>query len=355
MLISVCIPHYNRSEYLKEVLRSIAVQTFPNIEVIVSDDASTDGSSREIPRFLESLVHGPHARFEYRLQPTNLGYDANLRSALNAATGDYLLILGNDDALADAQAIERLVFCLRDFNYPEVCYTSFRGYSDGIVTNRASKTGIVGAGPAAAVRTFRSFSCVCGVVMKAIEFRKWDTAEYDGSIFVQVYLAARIIASGGRVCCIADPLVAKDVLIEGQHANSYRDNLREMNRKSVPKTGGLDEVGRLAWEAIVPYLAPEERKKYFIQVFRQLIIFSYGYWLYKYRENGSYRAALNLARGCRPCYLYRKLGPLRGTALVLDLWYAIVTVFGLTIPTALIANAAPVLYRFSRRVPVMRA
>jgi len=121
-----------------------------------------------------------------------------LRSALNAATGDYLLILGNDDALADAQAIERLVFCLRDFNYPEVCYTSFRGYSDGIVTNRASKTGIVGAGPAAAVRTFRSFSCVCGVVMKAIEFRKWDTAEYDGSIFVQVYLAARIIASGGR-------------------------------------------------------------------------------------------------------------------------------------------------------------
>lgn len=44
MKISICIPHYNRCEYLLSVIDSIASQDYKNIEIIISDDASSDDS-----------------------------------------------------------------------------------------------------------------------------------------------------------------------------------------------------------------------------------------------------------------------------------------------------------------------
>ena len=44
MLISICIPHYNRAEYLIKVLDTIKDQTYKNIEVVISDDCSKDDS-----------------------------------------------------------------------------------------------------------------------------------------------------------------------------------------------------------------------------------------------------------------------------------------------------------------------
>ena len=45
----------------------------------------------------------------YERQKSNIGYDANLRRSMELASGDYLFVLGNDDALNDHQAIDQLV------------------------------------------------------------------------------------------------------------------------------------------------------------------------------------------------------------------------------------------------------
>ena len=78
MLISVCIPHYNRSRYLLAVLDSIRVQDHPEVEVIISDDCSTDDSAEVIPKYLASVEGSTQVRFKYMRQPKNLGYDGNL-------------------------------------------------------------------------------------------------------------------------------------------------------------------------------------------------------------------------------------------------------------------------------------
>ena len=105
MKISLCIPHYNRIEFLQVVLDSIAAQTYQDLEVIVSDDCSSDDSER----VLMSMKTSFRVPLIYERQKSNIGYDANLRRSMELASGDYLFVLGNDDALNDHQAIDQLV------------------------------------------------------------------------------------------------------------------------------------------------------------------------------------------------------------------------------------------------------
>ena len=97
MTLSVCIPQYNRCAHLLHALESLRAQTLADLEVVVSDDGSTDDSRERVPSYLERSG----LKYRYLQQPKNLGYDANLRAALQAATGDYLFVLGNDDAIPE--------------------------------------------------------------------------------------------------------------------------------------------------------------------------------------------------------------------------------------------------------------
>ena len=83
MLISICIPHYNRAEYLVKVLDSIRAQSNKDIEVIISDDCSKDNSEKVIPDYIRNVESdGEKIKFKYIRQPKNLGYDGNLRASL---------------------------------------------------------------------------------------------------------------------------------------------------------------------------------------------------------------------------------------------------------------------------------
>ncbi len=99
MKLSICIPTYNRREELRRLLASIeiAIEKVPaadEVEVIVSDNASTDGT--------EQLVYGAQKRLpylQYFRNETNLGFAANLNRAVAMAGGAYCWLMGSDDAI----------------------------------------------------------------------------------------------------------------------------------------------------------------------------------------------------------------------------------------------------------------
>ncbi len=98
--VTIAIPTWNRCEYLKQSLSSALDQTYPYIEVIVSDNASTDGTA-------ELLRNIQDPRVKVLTQTTNLGSVGNLNAVLEFATGDLFLPLSDDDIL-DPSAIEKL-------------------------------------------------------------------------------------------------------------------------------------------------------------------------------------------------------------------------------------------------------
>lgn len=94
--VSVIIPCYNAAPYVAETLDSLRRQTWPNLEVIVVDDGSTDDSARIVETYAGSdltLIHQP-----------NRGGSAAINVGLARATGDFVQFLDADD-LIDADKI----------------------------------------------------------------------------------------------------------------------------------------------------------------------------------------------------------------------------------------------------------
>ncbi len=351
MLISICIPHYNRAKYLLAVLESISAQRYRPIEVVISDDCSKDDSESLIQAYIARRGADPSLKFKYIRQPVNLGYDGNTRAALAAGNGEYLFILGNDDALSDERAIERLVQTLKELNSPAVVYTNYCSYADrNAVVRRALATANLGAGPDIAAKVFRSFGFVGGVVYKREAFHRHNTGAYDGSIYVQIYLACRIIAEGGAVAAIDDPMVAKDVVIDNQEAVNFPDLVARGNREITAHTGGLDQVARVTCEAILPFVPKRRRNHVVLDIYRQIYLYTYPYWLFRYRRDGIFRASVNLVLGCYPWRFVRVKNVSTPVYLSLLGYYLASTLVAMCTPVRILEALKARIYRLAKAV-----
>jgi glycosyltransferase involved in cell wall biosynthesis len=89
--VSVVIPTYNRAHLIGIALRSVLLQTYSDYEIVVVDDGSTDDT--------ESIVRttAPKARY---IRQENQGIPEVLNSCIRLARGEYIALLGSDDALA---------------------------------------------------------------------------------------------------------------------------------------------------------------------------------------------------------------------------------------------------------------
>lgn len=89
-LVSVCIPTYRDARFLAHSLGSIISQTYPNLEILVGDDASPDDTEEIVRSFRD-------ARIRYLRNPLNLGQFENVNLLVNQSKGKYVAIYHSDD------------------------------------------------------------------------------------------------------------------------------------------------------------------------------------------------------------------------------------------------------------------
>lgn len=89
--VSIIVPTYNVSRYLKQCMDSITAQTLKNIEIICVDDGSTDDSGRMLDEYAakDNRIKVIHKK--------NAGYGAAMNDGIRAATGEYIGIVEPDD------------------------------------------------------------------------------------------------------------------------------------------------------------------------------------------------------------------------------------------------------------------
>ncbi|NBD18245.1 MAG: glycosyltransferase [Cyanobacteria bacterium] len=92
-LISIVLPVYNRSQYLKQAIESVFNQTYNNWELIIADDAS----SQDTKSYIDSLNLSQDARIKIFFNKVNIGLFANLNRYIDKAQGEYIILLCSDD------------------------------------------------------------------------------------------------------------------------------------------------------------------------------------------------------------------------------------------------------------------
>jgi glycosyltransferase involved in cell wall biosynthesis len=99
--VTVTIPTYNRSHLVGDAIRSVLDQSLTDIEVFVSDNASTDDTAAVVTSFGDP-------RLRYTRNETNLGHLANLSRGLRLGTAPFVAILPDDDLMLPG-SLERRV------------------------------------------------------------------------------------------------------------------------------------------------------------------------------------------------------------------------------------------------------
>ena len=113
--VSVLIPTYNYGEYVGQAVTSVLEQTYPNVEILVIDDGSTD-NTREILR--------PYFPWITYLYKANGGTASALNLGIAKATGKYLCWLSSDDFFFPAK-IAKQVQQMESYPALGFAYTSF--------------------------------------------------------------------------------------------------------------------------------------------------------------------------------------------------------------------------------------
>ncbi len=103
MKVSIITVTYNSEKYLADCIESVRKQTYGNIEHIIIDGKSTDGTVKIIQKNSKSISHW--------ISETDRGmYDA-INKGIKLATGDIIGVLNSDDMLASADVIMDIVAC----------------------------------------------------------------------------------------------------------------------------------------------------------------------------------------------------------------------------------------------------
>jgi glycosyltransferase involved in cell wall biosynthesis len=128
ILVTVIVLTYNSSPYVVETLESIKAQTYQNIELVVTDDCSTDGTLSICKEWLDT--YGDRfVRIKLVTSTTNTGIAPNLNRGIKVAKGDWIKPIAGDDALFPF-TIEKYIDYIQGYPDIKVVHSNVASYEE---------------------------------------------------------------------------------------------------------------------------------------------------------------------------------------------------------------------------------
>lgn len=226
-LVSVLVYNYNYGQYLEQCLNSIFNQTYSNIEVNFSDNASTDDSWQVALKFVEKYPD----RITVTRNRNNYGTDANFNNCYVNCRGKYFINMCSDDILAPSY-VERCVSVL-EANSALAFVMVHRSICDanGNISEEApfyNKSCIIDGPEQASVYMMASVNPSVSQIMYCADKVDWHTVE---GVFIARWYAMRILDFN---LCMHHPIafLSDPLLIHRLHGNNdslaAADNLMEV-------------------------------------------------------------------------------------------------------------------------------
>ncbi len=194
-LVSIITPTFNSDEFISEAIESVQRQTYENWEMLIVDDASSDGTCKIVDEFAKN-----DERIKLMKQLENGGAAVARNVAISEANGRFIAFLDSDDIWQD-EKLERQLALFKKTNAPLI-YSGYEkidqyGARKGrIVTvpERINYAGLLNATVIATVTAVYDTRCVGRVLMPNIRKRQ------DYALWL------KILRMGGEACAVMEPL-----------------------------------------------------------------------------------------------------------------------------------------------------
>lgn len=202
IILSICIPTYNRDQIISRNLKHLINCPNENIEFIISDDGSLDKTEEFVKNFKDT-------RIKYNRNKNNLGFDSNLLKCIEIASGDFVFICSDEDYIK-LETIPWIIKLIK--NNPKVSQII------GKVVDKSSgwvyidsKDKVLKAGHESLIEYFYLHSYVTGIILKrkALDIKK--AKKYIGCVYMHMYLMAQAMLHGDTIftskkfCFLGEP------------------------------------------------------------------------------------------------------------------------------------------------------
>lgn len=127
-LVSIMLITYNSSQYVEETLESCLVQTYKNIELIITDDASQDNTLSICEQWLEAN-HERFVRTQLIKVQENTGISANCNRGVKASQGKWIKLIAGDDILLE-NCVEDYVAYIQEHPNTALCVSNMIVFND---------------------------------------------------------------------------------------------------------------------------------------------------------------------------------------------------------------------------------
>jgi glycosyltransferase involved in cell wall biosynthesis len=303
-LVSIALCTYNGEKFLKEQLDSLVNQTYPNLEILVFDDCSIDGTMALLEEYASSYPF-----FNITRNEKNLGYVKNFEKAVKSCNGEYIALCDQDD-IWDLNKIHLQVNAI---NGHMLVYHDSELIADNGESFNKNMSDIINLYHGDCPETFLIFNCVSGhsclidknLLQYSLPFKRG---------YYHDHWLAYVAANVGSIGFVDKPLVKYR-----QHPNSNTDILRKKSKKNKGYHENRDVrklESELKWLKFCAQY-PHNKNPQFVNKFARLfeermdafISLNYALFLYKHKDKVLYIQKKSVAS--KNTFIYKQIWGLR--------------------------------------------
>lgn len=238
-LLTIAIPTFNRAICLRESLSSLFDQLIaqPNVELIISDNASTDETSTVVEEFEKRGL-----RLRYLRNQINVGPDANFIQCLEQARGKYMWLLSDDDVVVSG-GLGKILTLLAEADYALVYVRAYAFHKDYLAERPLERfQGLAQAIPNGLPFIRRVGTTIAFISAIIVNRDRYSFAERPrlnsliGSDLIHLGWLLPVLGGGGTSLIVWERLVAGRVTLPRgwEICQVFGDNLMELLSTVLP-------------------------------------------------------------------------------------------------------------------------
>lgn len=231
--LTIAIPTYNRCSLLRQALDSVMHQKIDEVEILVSDNASTDDTETMMKKYCE------RNKVRYFRNSENLGMDGNFLNCLQKANGEYIQFLSDDDILLPG-AVEKILYLIKTEQPAYINLNSFTYSTETFHPDEKKEPRIILKEEQDLVtydkKVYMGYMGVyltyisATILQKSYFEEQVNPEKYFGTHFLHAHLVLDILSGGQRKV-----IITKEPYLAAKNNNSGGFNLYEVWVKQYKK------------------------------------------------------------------------------------------------------------------------